>query len=365
MTAPLFRCLEGVRVVDLSRYLPGPLATLWLADFGADVIKVEPPGGEGMRALGPRGTDGQGLWHAALNANKRLVELDLGSADGRSALLDLLSAADVLVESFRPGVLERIGLPPDRLRERYPRLVIASLSGYGQQGPLRDAAGHDDNYLAQAGFLAGVGPAPGQPTLVWPPLADSLGSMFALSAILGALLARERDGVGGQGCHIDLALADVALPMQVFPLSELGSVHAPAARGEGLLGGGWACYGLYTAACGREFALGAVEAKFWSAFCHAAERPDWVERQRDPVPQHALRAEVAAWFARHTARQLATRFDGVDCCLSPVLSLEEAVHSEHASARQLVRPAHASGGHEAAFPVRVDGQPPAPRRARA
>lgn len=363
MTAPLFRCLQGVRVVDLSRYLPGPLATLWLADFGADVIKVEPPGGEGMRALGPRGAGGEGLWHAALNANKRIVELDLAGADGRAALLDLLSEADVLVESFRPGVLERMGLAPAGLRVRCPRLVIASLSGYGQQGPLRDAAGHDDNYLAQAGFLAGVGPAPGQPTLVWPPLADSLGSMFALSAILGALLARERDGAAGRGCHIDLALADVAMPLQVFPLSELGRGHAPAARGEGLLGGGWACYGLYTAACGREFALGAVEAKFWAAFCHAAGRPDWIERQGEPLPQQALRVEVAAWFARHTAQQVAARFEGVDCCLSLVLSLDEAVRSDHATSRGLVRPAQATAGHEASFPVRVDGQPPAPRRA--
>lgn len=358
MTAALFGCLKGVRVLDLSRYLPGPLATLWLADFGAEVIKVEPPGGEGMCTLGPRDAEGRGLWHAALNANKRILTLDLAQADGRQTLRALLQEADVLVESFRPGVMERLGLAPDELRRRHPHLVIASLSGYGQHGPLRDAAGHDNTYLAQAGFLAGVGPSPAQPSLVWPPLADSLGSLFALSAILGALLARQRAGSDGQGCHIDLALADVAMPLLVFPLAETGRSERQPPRGEGLLAGGWACYGLYRTACGREFALGAVEPKFWAAFCQAARRPDWMTRQAEPLPQHALRAEVQAWFSQHSADEIERQFVGVDCCLAKVLSLEEALHSPYVRSRGLVRTSTAGPGSEAAFPIHVDGQPP-------
>ncbi len=364
MTAPLFRCLAGQRVVDLSRYLPGPLATLWLADFGAEVIKVEPPGGEAMRRLGPTDADGRGLWHAALNAGKRIVELDLAQASDIEALCALLAEADVLVESFRPGVLDRLGLAPATLRVRFPRLVIASLSGYGQDGPLRDAAGHDNNYLALSGFLAGVGPTPAQPTLVWPPLADSLGSLFGLSAILGALLARERDGARGEGCHIDLALADVAPPLQVFALAEAGGVAPRAQRGEGLLAGGWACYGVYRAACGREFALGAVEPKFWTAFCQGAGHPEWIARQADPLPQTALRAEVCAWFAMHSGEDLMQRYAAIDCCLSPVLQLDEALASAHVQARGLVRPATGRQGYDAAFPARVDGAASPPRARR-
>lgn len=361
MTAPLFRCLAGFRVVDLSRYLPGPLATLWLGDFGAEVIKVEPPGGEAMRTLGPRDADGRGLWHAALNANKRLLALDLGQTEGREVLLAMLAEADVLVESFRPGVMEGFGLNPASLRERFPRLVIASLSGYGQDGPLRDAAGHDNNYLAQTGFLAGIGPTPAQSTLIWPPLADSLGSLFALSAILGALMARERDGPQGRGCHIDLALADLALPLQIFDLAEAGGASRTARRGEGLLAGGWACYGLYRAACGREFALGAVEPKFWAAFCRGAGRPEWISRQAEPLPQLALRDEVSAWFSEHTAEELARRFAEIDCCLSPVLQLHEALLSSHVRSRGLVRPSRAGAGYEASFPAVVDGAVPSAR----
>lgn len=362
MTPPVFRCLAGVRVVDLSRYLPGPLATLWLADFGAEVIKVEPPGGEGMRALGPRDHEGRGLWHAALNAGKQALELDLGSEEGRSTLRALLAEADVLVESFRPGVLDRMGLGPKLLRASHPRLVIASLSGYGQEGPLRDAAGHDNNYLARSGLLAGVGPSPAQSTLVWPPLADSLGSLFGLSAILGALLARERDGEQGQGCHIDLALADVAMPVQAFALAEAGSGAMPARRGEGLLTGGWACYGIYRAACGREFTLGAVEPKFWAAFCRAAGKPEWIERQNDKLPQASLRAEVEAWFLQHDGATLERRFADVDCCLAPVLSVREALDSPHHRARGLTVSTGGEAGFDALFPVRVDGKPPLTRQ---
>ncbi|PPE70207.1 CoA transferase [Caldimonas thermodepolymerans] len=356
--ARLHEFLRGLRVVDLSRYLPGPLASLLLVDLGAEVVKVEPPGGEPMRQLGPRTADGQGAWHAALNAGKRIVELDLATGAGRDALLDLLAGADVLIESFRPGVMARLGLAFPMLRERFPRLVCVSLSGYGQDGPLAQAAGHDNNYLAQAGLLAGVGPAPEVPTLVWPPLADCLGSMFGLSALLAALLARERSG---QGCHIDIALADVASPWLTLGLASLAAGEPPR-RAQGLLDGGWACYGIYRTADGREVSLGAVEPKFWAAFCQAAGRPDWIARQDEPLPQQALRAEVAAFFAGLSAEDLERRFAGVDCCLARVLTLEEACASAHAQARQLVRRGQ-DGGLQALFPAWVDGAPPEARGA--
>lgn len=356
--ARLHDFLRGLRVVDLSRYLPGPLASLLLVDLGAQVLKVEPPGGEPMRTLGPRRADGRGAWHAALNAGKTVVELDLAAPEGLAALQSLLDGADVLIESFRPGVMARLGLDIAVLRERHPRLVCVSLSGYGQQGPLAQAAGHDNNYLAQAGLLAGAGPAADVPTLIHPPLADCLGSMFALSALLAALLARERDG---QGCHIDIALADVAGPLQTMGLASLASGAMPR-RAEGLLDGGWACYGVYRTADGREMSLGAVEPKFWAAFCRAAGRPDWIARQDDPLPQQALRREVAAFFAAADAAAIERRFAGVDCCLAPVLSLGQACVSAHAQARQLLRPG-GDGCVQALFPAWVDGAPPQPREA--
>jgi crotonobetainyl-CoA:carnitine CoA-transferase CaiB-like acyl-CoA transferase len=351
--------LRGVRVVDLSRYLPGPLATLLLGDLGAEVIKVEPSAGDPISTLGPRLTDGRAAWHAAINAGKSLCVLDLKQAADREQLLGLLDEADVLVESFRPGVIAQLGLGFDTLRLRCPRLVGVSLSGYGQSGPLRDAAGHDNNYLAQAGFLAGVGPAPEVPTLIQPPIADCLGSMFALSTVLGALLARERDG---QGCHIDIALADVAMPLQAFGLAGVGVEFVPPVRAQGLLDGGWACYGIYRTADGREMALGAVESKFWAAFCLAADRSDWVERQSDPLPQQALSAEVAAFFASHSSAALTQRFARVDCCLSLVLTMAESVHSPYARSRGLVRQAIGGPGHEALYPAVVNGEPPVGRQ---
>lgn len=354
----LNRFLTGLRVVDLSRYLPGPLATQLLADMGADVTKVEPPAGDPLRTVGPTLADGRGLWHEAVNAGKRLVTIDLREPQGRVQLLQLLDRADVLVESFRPGVLAAMGLGYEVLRARNPRLVCVSLSGYGQEGPLRGAAGHDNNYLGQAGLLSRVGPAADQPALVDPPLADCLGSMFGLGTLLAALLARERDG---QGCHIDIALADVALPLQAFAFASLGTGAGPSLRAEGELNGGWACYGIYRTREGREVALGAIEPKFWAAFCTAAGRPDWIARQSEPLPQQALKAEVATFFASVDFAEVVSRYAQVDCCLSPVLTLSESVTSEHARARRLLQPAAVGPGWQALYPAHVDGEPPARR----
>jgi alpha-methylacyl-CoA racemase len=351
--------LHGVRVVDLTRYLPGPLATLLLADLGAEVLKIEPPAGDGLRFLGPRLPDGRSAWHEAVNAGKWLLKMDLGDEADRERLLALIDEADVLLESFKPGVMGQLGLDITELRARNPRLICVSLSGYGQAGPLRNAAGHDNNYLAQAGLLAGVGPAPGTPTLIQPPIADCLGSMFALSSVLGALIARERDG---QGCYIDVALADVTMPLQVFGLSELMEGRKAACRSEGLLDGGWACYGIYRTREGREMALGAVEAKFWARFCEAAGHPEWVARRAEPLPQHALREDIARFFARFSAAELQSRFRGVDCCLCEVLTLRESATSDYASFRGVVREATGRPGYDALFPAIVDGEAPLPRK---
>jgi crotonobetainyl-CoA:carnitine CoA-transferase CaiB-like acyl-CoA transferase len=346
--------LDGLRVVDVSAYLPGPFASLLLADMGADVVKVEPPQGDGMLSLGPRDATGKPLFHAALNAGKTVRRIDLKSADGKREFLDLLDTADVLIEGFRPGAMDRLGLGYEALRARNPGLIFCSISGYGASGPLAQAAGHDGNYLALAGVLHRNGHPP---RFFDPPVADLTSSLFAALAILGAVQGRRRDG---RGCHIDLAIADVAMPLQLFEIaahSATGHVPQPETT---YLNGGAAYYRVYATADARHVVLGAVETKFWASFCEAADRPDWIARQTEPLPQHALIAELTAFFASLRLTECEARFADADCCLSPVLDLAEALHGAHHRARGVVRTVP-DGGLQALFPALVDGQPPAGR----
>jgi alpha-methylacyl-CoA racemase len=345
----LNHCLRGVRVLDLSTYLPGPFASLLLADFGADVLKVEPPQGDGMVQLGPRGADGTPLFHAALNAGKSLCRLDLKRAEGNQALLSLADQADVLIEGFRPGVMQRLGLDHATMRETCPRLIYCSLSGYGAEGPMSQVAGHDGNYLALAGVLHRNGVPP---RCFDPPIADMASGLFAVIAILGALEARRRDGLG---CHIDLGIADVAMPLQLFQLAALDEVM-PQPEST-YLNGGAAYYRVYTTRDGHHVMLGAVEPKFWRAFCEAAERSDWIGRQQEPLPQTTLITDLARFFATISMDECQALFAEADCCVSAVLDLNEAVDTPHHARRGLVRRG-AEGQLQALFPALIDAEPP-------
>ena len=357
MKSRLQSFLSGTRVLDLSRHLPGPLATLLLADMGAEVTKVESPDGDEMRYIGPTGPNGHSLFFDAINAGKRSVRLNLKSDEGKAALLALAASADVLVESFRPGVMTRLGLGADLLRAINPGLIYIAMSGYGQNGPMSQTAGHDGNYLAVNGILSSSGAANGM-TYIYPPMADCTASMFAVSSILGALIARGRDG---RGCEIDLALTDAMMPFQIFSLAELGLTgHVPRAEAE-FLNGGWACYRPYQTKDKRNIALGAIEPHFWSAFCRAAERHDWLERQAEPLPQTELIAELSAYFAEMSLSECMSRYANADCCLAAVLDLQQAVESDYIRSRGLVRRHPDTNIYEAAFPVCVDGILPGPR----
>jgi crotonobetainyl-CoA:carnitine CoA-transferase CaiB-like acyl-CoA transferase len=344
----LNHCLRGVRVLDLSSYLPGPFASLLLADFGAEVLKVEPPHGDGMVQLGPRDADGTPLFHAALNAGKTICRLDLKSADGKQALISLADDADVLIEGFRPGVMQRLGLDHTTMRERCPRLIYCSLSGYGAEGPMSQVAGHDGNYLALAGVLHRNGVPPRS---FDPPIADMTSGLFAVIAILGALEARRRDGLG---CHIDLGIADVAMPLQLFQLAALDEV-VPQPETT-YLNGGAAYYRVYTTRDGRHVMLGAVEPKFWRAFCQAAGQPEWIDRRQERLPQAALITDLGRFFATLLLEECQARFAVADCCVSAVLDLSEAVDTPHHARRGVVR--RAAGGWQALFPALLDGEPP-------
>ena len=345
---------RGVRVLDLSAFLPGPFASLILADMGAEVLKIEPPAGDAMRQLGPRAADGTPVFHAAVNAGKTVRRMDLKQPAVRDEFLRLVQEFDVLIEGFRPGVMQRLGLDYPVLRAINPGLIMCSLSGYGAGGAKAQEAGHDANYLANSGMLHrndGV--------FYDPPLADLSGSLFGVIAILGALRARDADG---QGCAIDIGLGDTPMALQLFPIAEFGATGAVAPPRTTYLNGGAAYYQVYTAKDGRKMALGAIEPKFWAAFCSAAGRPDWIGRQCDTLPQTALIAELAAHLGSLTADECLARFAPADCCFSPVLDISEALDSAHHRDRALVR-ASPSGSLQALFPAHVDGRPPATRPA--
>jgi crotonobetainyl-CoA:carnitine CoA-transferase CaiB-like acyl-CoA transferase len=323
---PTSGALAGLTVLDLSRLLPGPYLGRVLADLGADVIKVEAPGGHGdwVRWLPPLAGD-QGASFAALNYGKRSVVLDLKKPEGAAVLRALCRRADVLVESFRPGVLDRLGVGYDALAAENPRLVFCSISGYGQEGPLAATPGHDLGYLARSGVLSLFGPAASAPQVPGVQLADIAGG--ALSAAVGILAAlRERDRTG-KGRHLDVSMtrslgAFLALEL---PRRAAGEVDA---RGEGLLTGGVPCYRVYATADGRHMVLAALEPKFWTSFCERAGCRHLVDQAlaRGEVGGAVVR-ELTALFASRTQAEWIAVFAGSETCCEPVLTPEEAIAS--------------------------------------
>jgi alpha-methylacyl-CoA racemase len=332
--------LDGIRVLDLSRLLPGGFCSLLLADAGADVVKVEDTGmGDYVRWSPPyHGTDEhQGLGtrsalYLALNRGKRSIRLDLKSDGGRDALLRLAEDADVVLESFRPGVLDRLGCGYAALRERNPRIVYCAITGYGQTGPNTTRAGHDTNYLALGGLLGLTGPADGPPVQAAGQIADlGGGGLMGVFGILAALWERERSG---EGQFVDVSMTDGAQSwLAMVAAAFLADGRVPR-RGEEMLNGGVACYVPYECADGW-VSVGALEPKFWQAFCAGVERPDLLEHQfaKPGSDGHARIAEV---FRARTAAEWAAFNDEHDCCIEPVLDLDEALASELTREREMV-----------------------------
>jgi alpha-methylacyl-CoA racemase len=345
----LERFLEGVRVLDLSQYLPGPFATRMLADMGADVVKVEPPGGEPGRRLDREGRESISPYYHVVNAGKRVVSLDLKADADAAKFAELVQKADVLLESFRPGVMERLGFGEQRLKALNPKLIHCALSGYGQTGPLRLASGHDLNYAALTGTLSATGTSE-MPAILFPPMADHSGAMVAVASILGALLARSR---GGNGVFIDVSLNESLLFLQELAFA------FDARRSQGLLTGGSACYQIYRTADNQFVTISPLEPKFWANFCHALGRPEWIRRQYEPLPQTELIGEVAAVFATQPLSHWDPLLTEADCCYQPVISHDQVPDHPHVRARGLV--GQLGDDTEVLFPVFVDGEPPQQR----
>ncbi len=339
MTAPAAAVgdapLAGVRVLDLTRLLPGPVCTMHLADLGADVIKVEDTGaGDYARTLGAKPGDVSAFFRM-VNRNKRSVALNLKRDEGRAAFLTLARHADVVVESFRPEVVDALGVGCEAVRAMRPSIVYASITGYGQTGPRAMAAGHDINYLGYAGVLDQTGTRGGPPALSNLQIADLLGgAMTAAVAILAALVGARATG---RGRNVDVAMADGALAHNIFALHALEQDGRTAPRGEDLLTGGVPGYGVYATKDGRWLAVGALEEKFWREVCATIGRPDLAVAGLATGAEGArVRAELEAVFGARTQAEWIERFRGVDACVSPVLTPDEALGDEQFAARGMV-----------------------------
>jgi crotonobetainyl-CoA:carnitine CoA-transferase CaiB-like acyl-CoA transferase len=363
--------LEGIRVLDLSRLLPGGFCSLLLADFGADVLKVEDTGMGDYIRWSPPYVEGaedssKGALFLALNRNKRSIRLDLKREQGREALLALVREYDVVLESFRPGVLDRLGVGYERMREVNPGIVYCAISGYGQTGPKRDAAGHDMNYLGLIGLLGLTGEsgggAGGGPIQSAGQIADlGGGSLMAAFGIMAAL--HERDGApargeraarpgSGKGQIVDVSMADGALSWLAMVAGAHFADGVVPHRGGLPLAGSLICYRPYECADGW-VTLGALEPKFWQAFCRGVGREDLIERQFER-PGSDAHGEVQAIFRARPRAEWEEFARTHDCCLEPVLDLDEALASELVRAREMVVEIDQPG---ATAPVRQLGIP--------
>jgi alpha-methylacyl-CoA racemase len=351
MTLPL----EGIRVLDLSRLLPGGFCSLLLADFGADVIKVEDTGmGDYLRSWPPfyEGVDdsAKSALFLSLNRGKRSIRLDLKSSEGREAFLRAVRDADVVLESFRPGVLDRLGVGYETMREVNPGIVYCAITGYGQDGPNRDRSGHDMNYLGLVGLLGLTGDADGPPIQSAGQIADlGGGAMMAAFAILAALRERDRSG---EGQVVDASMADGALSWLAMVAARYFAEDVTPQRGDLELAGAIVCYRPYRCADGW-VTLGALEPKFWQAWCRGVGREDLVEHQF-AGPASDAHSEVEAIFAQRTREQWRAFASEHDCCLEPVLDLDEALDSELVRARGMVVEHEQPGATQ---PVRLLGVP--------
>jgi crotonobetainyl-CoA:carnitine CoA-transferase CaiB-like acyl-CoA transferase len=355
MTLPL----EGFLVLDLSQRLPGSLCTQILADLGADVIKIENPGGgDGFRWTPPLIKTYGSFFHV-LNRNKRGMTLDVKQPMGRTVFMKLASRADVLLESFRPGWMKEIGLGYEDLKTSNPRLIYCSLTGFGQDGPRRDRPAHDIDFLAASGILGLIGEKGGRPSLPAVQFAGAGGGLSAALGILAALLGREKNG-GGE--YLDVAILDGLNPFLGLVMSQYMTDAQLPERGETLVGGGYAFYNVYETRDGKFIVLGCLEEKFWETFCKIIHREELIGEQFAAAPRRQeIIEELRLLFLGKTRDEWLEHLGGHEICFTPVNSLEEALKDPQIEKRGLwFKGFHPTDGEipQQSFPVKFSGRRP-------
>ncbi len=325
--------LDGIKVLDLTRYLPGPFATQILADFGAEIIKIEEPGGDLGRFLPPF-IGGIGTRFCSVNRNKKSIILNLKSEKGKEIYRKLASGADIIIEQFRPGVIDKMGIGYNSLKTGNEGLIYCSLTGYGLSGPWMNRAGHDINYLNTAGISALNAGRDGVPVMSSVQIADVAGgALFAVIGILLALFHRSRSGKG-QLC--DIAMMDGALSLLSYSVGEWCGKGSVPETGKEFLTGGYAMYNTYKCSDGKYVGLGAIEGKFWSGFCKKIGREDYINSQFDPSRQDELIAAVGSIMQGRTRDEWVEFFADSDICFTPVLDLDEVSEHEQIRAREML-----------------------------
>ncbi len=326
--------LDGIKVLDLTRYLPGPFATQLMADFGAEVIKVEEPGGDLGRYLPPF-IGGLGARFCAVNRNKKSITIDLKSEKGKEILKKLASGADIIIEQFRPGVMDKMGLGYNSLKPGNEGLIYCSLTGYGLSGPWARRAGHDINYLNTAGVSALNAGRDGVPVMSSVQIADVAGgALFAVIGILLALFHRSRSGKG-QLC--DISMLDGALSLLAYSVGEWCGKGSVPEAGREFLTGGYAMYNTYKCSDGKYAGLGAIEGKFWSGFCKKIGREEYINSQFDLSKQEEMISEINSIMLSRSRDEWVEFFADTDICFTPVLDLNEVSGNEQVRAREMLQ----------------------------
>ncbi|HZK43395.1 MAG TPA: CaiB/BaiF CoA-transferase family protein [Syntrophomonadaceae bacterium] len=330
MTLPL----TGIRILDLSRYLPGPFCTQLLADFGAEVVKIEQPGvGDPGRQLAPV-VNGMSTRFYTVNRNKKSITLDLKKAEGQEVFKKLIPQFDVVIDQFRAGFMDDLGIGYEVLKNINDRIIFCAISGYGQDGPMYATAGHDLNYLSYAGVTGTTGSRQGAPAMSGVQIADIAGgTMYAVIAILMALAAREKTG---QGQMCDVSMLDGAVSLLAYTMGEWSGNSLIPGIGDGVLTGGYACYNIYETRDKKHVSIGAIEIKFWEGFCEKLDRSQYIAQQWEKAQQKEMIDDIADIMKQKNRDEWVEFFAEDDICFSPVLDLQEMSEHPQVQARQMV-----------------------------
>ncbi len=325
--------LTGIKILDLSRLLPGPLATQMLADMGAEIIKIEDLNSPDYIRFFPPFVDDDSALYLSLNRNKRSIALNLKSQEGKELFFALVKSADVVVEQFRPGVLEKMGMGYSQAKAINPKIIYVSITGFGQTGPYAQKAGHDLNYIAMSGLLANIGTKE-RPVIPGVQIADVSGSYAAVSGCLAALLQRSKTG---EGQHVDISMTESAMPFATLIHAASWADGRNIERENFQLSGELVNYNVYETADAKFVALGALEPKFWVTFCDAVNKPEWKNKTFAPADEiQKLKEEVSVLFKSKTRAEWEQFSELHDVCLSPVLENSELAQNKNLIHRKMI-----------------------------